>query len=101
MCTLSVSESQSWTKQDELQLLTNMKAQLPRKDKVSYRTRLKYFNWQAVTIENFTADECKSHFQEILTGIKSVKTLTMVLDEVVENLPEISLKKRKILLPIH
>ncbi|KAK8722396.1 hypothetical protein OTU49_012206 [Cherax quadricarinatus] len=96
-----ILESPSWMKDDELQLLNNMKAQLPRKDKMSYRTRLKDFNWENAAFGNFTAGDCKSHFKKILTGIKSVKTLTIVLDEVTENLPKLNFNKRKILLPIH
>ncbi|XP_069961337.1 nucleolar transcription factor 1-A-like [Cherax quadricarinatus] len=78
-----------------------MKAQLPQKDKKSYSTRLKDIDWEKAAFGNFTAGDCKSHFGEILTGIKSVKTLAMVLDEVTENMTELDLKKRKVLLPIH
>ncbi|XP_069961353.1 nucleolar transcription factor 1-A isoform X2 [Cherax quadricarinatus] len=96
-----ILESQSWTKDDKLRLLNNMKAQLPRKDKESYSTRLKDIDWEKAAFGNFTAGDCKSHFEEILTEIKSVKTLAMVLDEVTENMTELDLKKRKVLLPIH
>nr|XP_053655611.1 uncharacterized protein LOC128704521 [Cherax quadricarinatus] len=75
--------SQSWMDDDELRLLNNIKAQLPRKDKKIYRTRLEEIDWEEAAFGNFTAGDCKSHFEEILTGIKSVKkpARTQVKDE--------------------
>ncbi|XP_069105952.1 nucleolar transcription factor 1-like [Argopecten irradians] len=69
----------AWSQEDVTKLLDNIEENYPEKAagrEVSYRRSMPRIKWERVVVEPYTPEDCKVKFTEILTKVKSIRSLS-------------------------
>ncbi|RWS29705.1 nucleolar transcription factor 1-A-like isoform X2 [Leptotrombidium deliense] len=70
---------QEWTTEDLQVLIEAVEHQCPRVDKTKYTSRVAKINWEEVKFKDFTAEECKEKFSQILERLRKFRTLSELI----------------------
>ncbi|XP_015792052.1 nucleolar transcription factor 1-A [Tetranychus urticae] len=70
-----------WPSEDIQLLIENIHKCLPKNDTAKYSTTAKKLSWDDIKFKDYSADECKSQWDLVLTRIRRYRTLSEVLGD--------------------
>ncbi|XP_066990567.1 nucleolar transcription factor 1-A-like isoform X3 [Macrobrachium rosenbergii] len=88
-----------WSVEEELTLIDSVLGNLDPKDNAPFRTSLRKIDWKNAAITDRSPEECSEMLDKMISKISKYKTLTMILQEVKEEVSDGHSRLRRILSP--
>lgn len=84
----------SWPVEDRILLLCKLKGLIPWNDNIPFDERLKAINWNHATFKNYTAQDVKEEFNQILKKARTFRLLEEIIEEKhKEMIPKLGVEK--------
>jgi hypothetical protein len=76
---LLTTSSDNWSMEQNKELLKQINELLPNQDTVSYIKTINKFDWSQIKIGQYTKDEIKAHFTNLISSVRKYRSLREVI----------------------
>lgn len=82
-----------WHSQDDRTLVEKVKSISKANDRVSFKARLKHFDWNKIAFQNYSAKECEDRFNTLMKCVRQHRNLNEIAVDIETTMTKSKLKK--------